>query len=397
MAVALEAVAAATEGRLHGDGGFAVERLVHPVEARGAGRTDLPDGCAPRRHAGGIARSRRGAAGRGGTARGRARRLGRGGRRRATRWPGWWRCSSRARMRRRACIRPRMSAGARFWGRASRSGRSCRSGRRRRSARARASSLTPRSGQGRAYRARLPDPCGRAHRRRRGAGSARASSCRPGAVIGADGFSYVTREPASFEVARRSGDFHGVVNERVRRIGSLGRVETRRRCGNRREQLHRPLECRRNPHRRAHQDRQSLPDRPQHHHWRGLPDLRQDGDRRQHAHRRPGGAGRRGHARRPYRDRRRRRGRAAPRPSGNPCPPARSGSAIRHRPKSVYLAAQGASGPHGPRRKPAPPPRRPRPHPRRRLRPGLTALFAQADSPISNSESRPPKSPPVSG
>ena len=36
MAVALEAVAAATEGRLHGDGGLAVERLVHPVEARGA-------------------------------------------------------------------------------------------------------------------------------------------------------------------------------------------------------------------------------------------------------------------------------------------------------------------------------------------------------------------------
>ena len=47
----------------------------------------------------------------------------------------------------------------------------------------------------------------------------------PGAVIGADGFSYVTSEPASFEVARRSGDYHGVVNEPVRRIGSLGRVE----------------------------------------------------------------------------------------------------------------------------------------------------------------------------
>ena len=47
----------------------------------------------------------------------------------------------------------------------------------------------------------------------------------PGAVIGADGFSYVTRGLASFEAARRSGDYHGVVNERVRRIGSLGRVE----------------------------------------------------------------------------------------------------------------------------------------------------------------------------
>ncbi len=46
-----------------------------------------------------------------------------------------------------------------------------------------------------------------------------------GATIGADGFSYVTREPASFEAALRSGDYHGVVNERVRRIGSLGRVE----------------------------------------------------------------------------------------------------------------------------------------------------------------------------
>ena len=47
----------------------------------------------------------------------------------------------------------------------------------------------------------------------------------PGAVLGADGFSYVTRGPASFEVARTAGDFHGVVNEPVRRIGSLGRVE----------------------------------------------------------------------------------------------------------------------------------------------------------------------------
>ncbi len=46
-----------------------------------------------------------------------------------------------------------------------------------------------------------------------------------GAVIGADGFSYATPGLASFEAARRSGDFHGVVNERVRRIGSLGRVE----------------------------------------------------------------------------------------------------------------------------------------------------------------------------
>ena len=47
----------------------------------------------------------------------------------------------------------------------------------------------------------------------------------PGATIGADGFSFVTRELASFEAARTSGDFHGVVNEPVRRIGSLGRVE----------------------------------------------------------------------------------------------------------------------------------------------------------------------------
>ena len=47
----------------------------------------------------------------------------------------------------------------------------------------------------------------------------------PGAILGADGFSYVTRSPASFEAARTGGDFHGVVNEPVRRIGSLGRVE----------------------------------------------------------------------------------------------------------------------------------------------------------------------------
>jgi UDP-3-O-[3-hydroxymyristoyl] glucosamine N-acyltransferase len=44
------------------------------------------------------------------------------------------------------------------------------------------------------------------------------------AVIGGDGFSFVTPQPASFEVARNAGDFITVRNTGLRRINSIGTV-----------------------------------------------------------------------------------------------------------------------------------------------------------------------------
>ena len=222
MAVALAAVAAATGGRLHGDGGFAVERLAHPAEARGAGDLIF---LMEAGHAALLADSParaavlpKGAAPPGGALDAwvevEAPRYALAGlvalfdpgpfappgvhptadvAESAVLGPGvslgpFVSVGPGAEIGRGVCVLSHASIGA-----GARIGPDCRI------------HAGARIGEGAVLGARV--------------------ILQAGAVIGADGFSYVTHGPASFEVARRSGDYHGVVNERVRRIGSLGRVE----------------------------------------------------------------------------------------------------------------------------------------------------------------------------
>ncbi|MDE0410543.1 MAG: UDP-3-O-(3-hydroxymyristoyl)glucosamine N-acyltransferase, partial [Alphaproteobacteria bacterium] len=222
MAVALEAVAAATEGRLHGDGEFAVERLVHPVEAQ---RADDLIFLMEARHAAMLAESPV-----------RAAVLPRGSEPPEGALDAWVEVEAPryalaglvalfdpgphappgvhptadvagdAALGAGVALGPFVSvgpgaeigAGVRILSHAS-------------------------VGAG----ARIGPDCLIHAGARVGEGVVLGARVilQAGAVIGADGFSYVTHGPASFEVARRSGDYHGVVNERVRRIGSLGRVE----------------------------------------------------------------------------------------------------------------------------------------------------------------------------
>ena len=222
MAVALEAVAAATEGRLHGDGRLAVERLVHPVEARGA--EDLIF-LMEARHTAMLADSPV-----------RAAVLPEGSEPPAGALDAWVEVAApryalsglvalfepgphappgahpSAAVDDSAVLGPGVSLGP-------------------------FASVGPGAEIGAGVRilshasigagARIGPDCLIHAGVRIGEGAVLGARVilQAGVVIGADGFSYVTRGPASFEVARRSGDFHGVVNERVRRIGSLGRVE----------------------------------------------------------------------------------------------------------------------------------------------------------------------------
>ncbi len=222
MAVALEAVAAATEGRLHGDGGFTVERLVHPVEARGAGDLIF---LMEARHAAMLAESPV-----------RAAVLPEGAEPPEGALDAWVEVEApryalaglvalfepgphappgvhpTAAVDAGAVLGPDVSLGPFV-------------------------SVGPGAEIGAGVRilshasvgagARIGPDCLLHAGVRIGEGVLLGARVilQAGAAIGADGFSYVTRGPASFEAARRSGDFHGVVNERMRRIGSLGRVE----------------------------------------------------------------------------------------------------------------------------------------------------------------------------
>ena len=222
MAVALEAVATATEGRLHGDGEFAVERLVHPVEARGAGDLIF---LMEARHAAMLAESPV-----------RAAVLPQGSEPPEGALDAWVEVEAPryALAGLVALFEPGPHAPPGVHPTADVAGDAALG--------AGVSigpfvSIGPGAEIGADVRilshasigagARIGPDCLIHAGARVGEGAVLGARVilQAGAVIGADGFSYVTRGPASFEVARRSGDYHGVRNERVRRIGSLGRVE----------------------------------------------------------------------------------------------------------------------------------------------------------------------------